>query len=1009
MHKVRTVMNSKGDFSEVITKNHFGSNMLFQSDRLDHDSDFREVFEKSGANFIRYPGGTVSEEYFDLSNSNSNSQKNVLDELFGYKTVREREVTPLSDFLEYSKEIGGTPVIVLPTYRYFNGKNGKIGNGAEEEVRGFIRALLSGEHGPADQVVLEIGNEWYQPRFDWNVGQFGRLQAELASLIDSEARLLGMRNDVSILVQSGRTEENNKVLTSFFDEGNKSTVDGVITHAYGTNSSGDPLGIGGGIGRRLEQIDDMWSSALGKEIELAVTEWNVGESGESTTAINGTMRLAPLMRMFSEMISNGVDLASIWSTQTRGPAGLTTTHNGDDNFTPTGYLFSLLSDRLEGKRLVNPDEEPWLKNSSGEKVGYNYVFQEKNESTVIFVSGVNEEISLSADISQYASGDAYVFASKIIGAPGQICTKYWSDASISYETNLDLSSGGSDFRFNYTLDPYEFVAVHIVKGKGVTIDADNQNAISDKLVGTGYSDNLNGNLGDDIILGGFGHDILEGGSGVDYLDGGYGHDKINGGEGNDELVGGKGNDNLAGGIGDDILRPGNGGGKADGGDGIDTMSFKDAGVGVIIHSPDGKAEVGSFSLRFSGIEIVHGSSWSDKFFGGSGGDTFFAAEGNDRLFGGAGNDFLKGGLGQDYLEGGDGADILVSGSGNDTLIGGNGDDLLRVGNGGGRVDGGEGTDTLSFMDAGVGVTIHSPDGMAEVGSFSLGFSGIEIVHGSSLSDKFIGGNGGDVFFAEEGNDYLFGGTGDDFLEGGLGQDYLEGGDGADTLVGGSGNDTLIGGQGDDLLRVGNGGGRVEGGEGTDTLSFEDASDGVSIWTNSGVVEVGLKNLEFEGVEIVRGSDYSDTFEISSEGGDYLGQDGDDFFFIQGGEDWVADGGGGNDSFLVSNGNGQVFGGSGNDFFYLHGGSSKIDGGSGNDTFVLVCDETDVIVFREGGEQDNISGFTSGSDIIELHGMSRDKLSIIQEEQGTLLDFGNDDSIYLFGVHDFDANSDLVFL
>lgn len=71
---------------------------------------------------------------------------------------------------------------------------------------------------------------------------------------------------------------------------------------------------------------------------------------------------------------------------------------------------------------------------------------------------------------------------------------------------------------------------------------------------------------------------------------------------------------------------------------------------------------------------------------------------DNQLTGTNGVDTIAGTLAQELLIGGDGADLLNGGLGNDVLIGGNGDDtLVYEPNDSRRVDGGGGTDTLSFL------------------------------------------------------------------------------------------------------------------------------------------------------------------------------------------------------------------------------------------------------------------------------------------------------------------------
>ena len=124
---------------------------------------------------------------------------------------------------------------------------------------------------------------------------------------------------------------------------------------------------------------------------------------------------------------------------------------------------------------------------------------------------------------------------------------------------------------------------------------------------------------------------------------------------------------------------------------------------------------------------------------------FMAVRANDRLSGGEGNDVLNGGAGND---------VLLGDAGNDKIMGG------------------QGFDTLSFADAGNGVSVNLSKHVA-IGMGTDHVSGIEAVVGSQFADSLTGDGRANL---------LAGGLGDDVLRGLGGADVLVGGEGADTFV-----------------------------------------------------------------------------------------------------------------------------------------------------------------------------------------------------------------------------------
>lgn len=236
----------------------------------------------------------------------------------------------------------------------------------------------------------------------------------------------------------------------------------------------------------------------------------------------------------------------------------------------------------------------------------------------------------------------------------------------------------------------------------------------------------------------------------------------------------------------------------------------------------------------------------EKFFGLGGHDTLLGGAGNDILDGGADNDTLRGGLDKDILEGGAGVDtadysdktmqvkvtlnkstnvtVKVGGAAEDTiknienvtgglgadqltgdslantLMGGSGNDVIDGGSGGAadKIDGGSGTDTVSFASlkssGNSGVTLNlnaTKDTNGYVTASGLSgpdkINNIENITGSKYADVLSGNDTKNVINSGEGNDTLDGGLGNDILTGGTGADYFD----FTTVLNGSSNvDTI---------------------------------------------------------------------------------------------------------------------------------------------------------------------------------------------------------------------------
>jgi Ca2+-binding RTX toxin-like protein len=239
---------------------------------------------------------------------------------------------------------------------------------------------------------------------------------------------------------------------------------------------------------------------------------------------------------------------------------------------------------------------------------------------------------------------------------------------------------------------------------------DNANVI----FGDGGADTMFGNGGDDILVssGSIGF-TGNGGAGDDTLAGTSGADDLSGGDGNDFLESLNGADTLGGGLGDDVVYLAfNGDVTAQGGDGVDWLSFFDdnqTGSFPDHPSPRIKFKLGDTgpqvtqagTITAQGFENLAGGNWNDKLSGDAHDNVMAGDWGSDRLRGANGNDTLWGDAfvnpDGSLFESGDvveGAseynDTLLGGRGNDTLIGNFGADVLL---------GGPGVDTYKFIDA----------------------------------------------------------------------------------------------------------------------------------------------------------------------------------------------------------------------------------------------------------------------------------------------------------------------
>jgi Ca2+-binding RTX toxin-like protein len=420
-------------------------------------------------------------------------------------------------------------------------------------------------------------------------------------------------------------------------------------------------------------------------------------------------------------------------------------------------------------------------------------------------------------------------------------------------------------------------------------------------------------------------------------------------------------ENLTGSNFNDTLSGNNGVNVLDGGAGIDTVSYANAGAGVTV-------TLGSVFAQVTG---------------GAGIDTLFSFENltgssfNDTLSGNAGTNVLDGGAGIDtvtYANAGSGVTVSLGtalaqntgGAGLDTLIsfenltGSSFNDTLSGNAGSNVLNGGAGIDTVSYANAGAGVTV------------SLSLTGAQNTVGAGFDtlsnfENLTGSNFNDTLLGNVGNNVLNGGTGIDTvsyanagaavtvsLGTSLSQNTV--GAGFDTLsnfenlTGSNFNDTLLGNAGNNVL---------DGGVGIDTVSYANASAAVTVTLSlagaQNTIGAGVDTLI--NVENLTGSNFNDTL-LGNAGNNVLdgGAGVDTVSYINSsgavtvslattaaqntvgaGIDTLSNvenllGSNFNDSLTGNGGNNALSGGSGADTLTGGGGADTLTGGAGVDRF-----------------------------------------------------------------------------
>jgi len=238
----------------------------------------------------------------------------------------------------------------------------------------------------------------------------------------------------------------------------------------------------------------------------------------------------------------------------------------------------------------------------------------------------------------------------------------------------------------------------------------------ENLEGSDFNDVLGGDAAANVFLGGDGTDMVSYRNATGGVRVSLGNPAVNTGDAQGDSY--QSIENLEGGNFSDVLSGNNGANDFFGGSGSDTVSYVDAGAGVVASLGNGTIGFGSGTTqtgeaagdRYNSIEALVGSGFNDTLFAAAGGSSLFGIDGNDTLYGLGGADLLDGGAGQDTLIGDGGSDHMWGGGDNDTLRGDAGADYLYGDGGNDTLDGGAGMDVL---DGGAGNDTYTGGGAGD--------------------------------------------------------------------------------------------------------------------------------------------------------------------------------------------------------------------------------------------------------------------------------------------------------
>jgi Ca2+-binding RTX toxin-like protein len=556
-----------GSSGANVTSDHFGANFLTHIDQIDLSFDYIDVLDELNVVSLRFPGGSITEQAFDVNDFDAVSSN----------FVEGVALTPLSSYLDFIIQNELSTSIVIPTRNLFVGDCDPTSSAPRnldleqvDATLNFITKLLS-QSDPslpnAEISAIEIGNEYWSAA-NMTTAEYALLVNHLVPKIQGIIDQISLSNDLvtgavhpDLIVQVGQSwgpefkpggylehppdqvgqswKWNEKIayvndlITSGLEAETKSAINGIVHHYYLKDNGGDGGQWGG---QAFESVSmsksfDAWTSVPGLEnINFHVTEWNVQSQSHGQLGIKGASNN---LQQFEYMMRAGIDAAQIWAVQHNTTNDLFGRPGDQSEITTQGAVFALMSDELIGSTLLND-------NYFGEQ--FEISAYEKGTATHVFVSLRNDapqEITLSIDTlfeGELFLGEGYSLSATLVGidvgsSDGLHYVQGQGMVPVEIFNEHDVLASVTEFSMEQLLDAEGNIVIAMNPYEIVRIDIEY----------TGL-DNISGTEGADELIAGSGNNSMQGVGGNDYLDGDAGDDTLDGGSGIDRLLGGEGED-----------------------------------------------------------------------------------------------------------------------------------------------------------------------------------------------------------------------------------------------------------------------------------------------------------------------------------------------------------------------------------------------------------------------------------------------------------------------------------
>lgn len=303
-----------------LSKQLMGVNLLFfaEQDADRAEADYQRLIQSEGLGALRFPGGTVADNYHWATGETDNLQK------YPIGHIRSDNDLSFDEFIAISKTLGAEPSLVLNYLSWV--EKDRLQDGFKEAAGWVKYANQLKNYGIK---YWEFGNEVYYFTAGKHINVKARTYAQdykamkkILRAIDANVQLgaaMPQKLDMTAKFDQGRWWDN------FLDEvGND--LDYIVLHDYPPLTRDDFIAGGSSVSALLQQVREKVMAKLGRDVPVHVTEWNIaqwdkkGQRGfiERNSIWHGLFVADALL----DLAVNNVRLATFWPWRTQDRFGL---------------------------------------------------------------------------------------------------------------------------------------------------------------------------------------------------------------------------------------------------------------------------------------------------------------------------------------------------------------------------------------------------------------------------------------------------------------------------------------------------------------------------------------------------------------------------------------------------------------------------------------------------------------------------------------------------------------